>query len=71
MHYIPVPCVAEAVVEWMVYDVDRSVISETSKEIVELFITANDRVDPTITGLAVVLGSGSTAENKRQYLFLY
>lgn len=49
----------------MIYDVDRSVIiSEPYKNIVELFVTANERVEPSVAVFGVVLGLEDSAEKK-------
>lgn len=72
MHSIPAPSVADVVVvvNWMLNDVGVSVaISEPSEDIVKLFVTANVRVEPTMTVFGFVLGQKDSAENSRHKMY--
>lgn len=72
MHSIPAPSVADVVVvvNWMLNDVGVSVaVSEPFEDIVKLFVTANVRVEPTMTVFGVVLGQKDSAENSRHKMY--
>ena len=70
MLFIPAPCVADAVGVVVMYDLAISVIiSELLKDSWELFDTANEGVEPSMTVSGVVLGLEDSADNKKHSIY--